>query len=64
MITRMVEANYFANRDNPNSEQVEFWLREMRTARLLKEIVVRFPAEALVLAESPRQNYVTWFRNT
>jgi hypothetical protein len=35
MVARLVEANYFRNRDNPTAEQIEFWLRELRTPTLL-----------------------------
>ena len=46
MIRRLVEAHYFANRDAPNSDQVRFWLREMRTPSLLIDIVRDWPAAA------------------
>ncbi len=46
MIRRLVEASYFANRDTASSEQVQFWLGELRTAELLIECTVLFPAEA------------------
>ena len=39
MLTRLVEANYFENRENPGDCQVEFWMRELRTASLLIEVV-------------------------
>ena len=45
MIARLLEANYFANRDNPTEEQVTFWLQELRTALLLIEVAARFPDE-------------------
>jgi hypothetical protein len=44
MIARLVEANYFANRDEPSPAQVDFWLRELRTPELLIEAACRFPA--------------------
>jgi hypothetical protein len=37
MLTRLVEANYFAHRGDPTSAQVEFWLGELRTPSLLVE---------------------------
>ena len=40
-----MEANYFQNRDQPTPEQISFWLREMRTSRLLIDVARRFPAE-------------------
>ena len=43
MITRLVEANYFAHRDKPNDQQVEFWLRELRTPALLVEVAAAYP---------------------
>ena len=46
MIRRLVEAHYFGNRDAPNSDQVRFWLREMRTPSLLIDIVRDWPAAA------------------
>lgn len=42
MLTRLVEGNYFVNRNNPTEQQVEFWLRELRTPRLLVEVAQRF----------------------
>ncbi len=45
MISRLVQANYFPNRDAPTPEQVEFWLLELRTPALLIEVAARFPAE-------------------
>lgn len=38
MVRALVEAHYFAHRENPSSEVVAFWLRELRTADLLIEI--------------------------
>jgi hypothetical protein len=43
MISRLVEANYHANRDHPTDEQVRFWLREMRTPELLIEVARTWP---------------------
>ncbi len=43
MIRRLVEANYFAHRRNPNRAQVEFWLMELRTPELIEEVAKRFP---------------------
>jgi len=45
MITRLLEANYFENRDNPTGRHVRFWLRELRTPALLAEVAARFPRE-------------------
>ena len=40
MVRRLVEVNYFANRENPTREQVRFWFLELRTPELLIELVV------------------------
>jgi hypothetical protein len=45
MLSRLVEANYFAHRDSPVPEQIAFWLRELRNPSLLIEVASRFPAE-------------------
>ena len=39
MVRRLVEVNYFANRENPTPEQVRFWFLELRTSQLLIELV-------------------------
>ena len=38
MIRRLVEAHYFAHSAQPNLAQVKFWLLELRTPELLREI--------------------------
>lgn len=38
MVRRLVEVNYFANREKPTREQVLFWFLELRTAELLIEL--------------------------
>jgi hypothetical protein len=53
MIRRLVEANYFAFRDQPNPERAQFWLAELRTPELLVEAVARFRDEAATMA-TPR----------
>ncbi len=40
MVRRLVEVNYFANRENPTREQVRFWFLELRTPELLIELVL------------------------
>ncbi len=50
MVRRLVEADYFRNRNNPNPRRVDFWLRELRTPELLGELVRRRPARARRLA--------------
>lgn len=51
MLSRLVEANYFANRSNPSPQQVAFWLLEMRNPSLLWEVSQRFPDERLRLRD-------------
>lgn len=46
MIARLVEANYFQNRDSPSAQRVDFWLRELRTGSLLIELAKAHPKEA------------------
>lgn len=43
MLSRLVEVNYFNNRRQPTPQQVDFWLRELRTPVLLREVARRFP---------------------
>ena len=38
MLRRLIEVNYFANRENPTSEQIRFWFLELRTPDLLIEL--------------------------
>jgi hypothetical protein len=38
MLRRLVEAHYFEHHANPNSAQIRFWLRELRTPQLLVEV--------------------------
>ncbi|QQS32186.1 MAG: hypothetical protein IPM50_10965 [Acidobacteriota bacterium] len=38
MIRRLLEADYFANRDHATGEQLEFWMLELRTPELLIEV--------------------------
>ena len=39
MIRRLLEAHYFEFNQNPSPPQIEFWLRELRTPLLLREVV-------------------------
>ncbi|MBW3596436.1 MAG: hypothetical protein KY475_04075 [Planctomycetes bacterium] len=50
MIARLLEANYFRNQAGPTPEQIDFWLRELRTPTLLIEAAERFSAEAQAVA--------------
>ena len=49
MIRRLVEVNYFANRENPTENQIRFWFLELRTPQLLIELAQqnRIPAQLL-----------------
>jgi len=38
MLRRLVEVNYFENRENPTREQILFWFLELRTPDLLIEL--------------------------
>jgi len=38
MLRRLVEVNYFGNRENPTREQIRFWFLELRTPDLLIEL--------------------------
>ena len=51
MLTRLVEGNYFANRDNPTPQQIDFWIRELRTPPLLLEVAQRFHEQCEPLVE-------------
>jgi hypothetical protein len=44
MIRRLVEANYFENKLNPHPKHVRFWLKELRTAELLRELAAEHQA--------------------
>jgi hypothetical protein len=41
MLRRLVEVNYFANREHPNARQIRFWFLELRTPELLIELTAR-----------------------
>ena len=40
MVRRLIEVNYFANRENPTPEQLRFWFLELRTPELIIELVL------------------------
>ena len=46
MIRRLVEQNYFQHMNEPTPEQIRFWLRELRTPRLLLITAEAWPLEA------------------
>jgi len=41
MVRRLVEVNYFENREHPTAQQVRFWFLELRTPELLIELSSR-----------------------
>lgn len=50
MLRRLVEVNYFANREHPNAQQIRFWFLELRTPELLIELAAgqgRLPTQLL-----------------
>jgi len=50
MLRRLIEVNYFANRENPSRKQIRFWFLELRTPDLLIELAQtqgRIPAQLL-----------------
>ena len=49
MIRRLLEANYFENRQRPTPQRIVFWLRELRTAPLLIETAASFPSRSAEL---------------
>ena len=43
MIRRLVDVNYTSYREEPTSERIAFWIRELRTPELLLEIMQAHP---------------------
>ena len=54
MISALVEGHYDQYTSEPNPSRIDFWLRESRVEDRLIDLVVRFPAEAAVMAASTR----------
>lgn len=52
MIRRLLEANYKQHRDSPTAAQVDFWLREARTASLLADVALKHPSQAAAVIPS------------
>jgi len=52
MIRRLVEANYFENKNAPDRSHVDFWLRELRTPELLVEVSVNHNKQAAGLIKA------------
>ncbi len=51
MIRRLVEAHYFENLAASNSDQIEFWFRELRTPGLLMDGAQAWPEAAKQFAD-------------
>jgi hypothetical protein len=43
MIRRLVESSYAKSRNAPSAEEIDFWLLESRTPRMLMDLAARFP---------------------
>ncbi len=63
MIQRLLEVHYLQYRDEPTSARVEFWLRELRTPSLIREVGSAYPqatqdlsSERAVLKEIPNSD--------
>ena len=54
MLRRLVEAHYFANRENAQPEQITFWLRQSRTPSILLELAAAYvPLAEAAVEERP-----------
>jgi hypothetical protein len=53
MIRRLVEVNYFANRENPTKDQILFWFLELRTPQLLVELAKQKKIPIQLLRQRP-----------
>ena len=53
MIRRLVEVNYFANRQTPTKDQIRFWFLELRTPQLLIELGRQNQIPAQLLRQRP-----------
>lgn len=52
MIRRLVEANYFSAKGVPSTEQLKFWLLELRTPEILISMAEKYPSVAKELVSS------------
>lgn len=50
MIQRLLEVHYLQFRDEPTPARIEFWLRELRTPALLREVIAAYPRVAQSLS--------------
>lgn len=53
MIRRLLEADYIQHRDNSDMNRVEFWLAEMRTPVVLRELATQYPDHVPHVATRP-----------
>ena len=53
MLRRLIEVNYFADREHPTREQIEFWLLEMRSPELLIELVAMHETSRRIVRKRP-----------
>ena len=53
MIRRLVEVNYFANREIPTKDQIRFWFLELRTPQLLIELAHQNRVPAQLVQQRP-----------
>src|SRR5438128_8333786 len=53
MIRRLTEVHYFANREHPTPQQINFWLLELRTPELLIELVATRKLPARLTLKRP-----------
>ena len=53
MIRRLVEVNYFANRETPTKDQIRFWFLELRTPKLLIELAQQNQVPAQLFKQRP-----------
>jgi hypothetical protein len=51
MVRRLVEADFHARPRRPSSRQIQFWLREARSAAFLFELCRQYPAAARTVAK-------------
>lgn len=51
MIQRLMEVRYLSSVDEPNAEEIQFWLSELRTPELLVDASSRFPDQAHQLSK-------------
>ena len=53
MIRRLVEVNYFTNRETPTKDQIRFWFLELRTPELLIELATNSQIPAPLFRKRP-----------